>query len=127
MAYAEAFLELNEQNAIYSKEKKKDFKNVFKQLIDLYQKGIELYGQLATKYNAADDKTSKSLNVNHVPSTKYVEMHCLLQEKFLEFENSFRNLLLIDGDFELYQKQLHKGTSKISIGVAGSKCSSSQA
>lgn len=111
LAYAEAFLEPCELNEIYSKELKKEFKLVFKQLIDVYQKGIELFGQLATKYNTAEDKTNKSLNPNNL---KYLDMHCLLRDKFLEFENTFRNLLLVDGDFDLYQMQLNKST-KLSI------------
>ncbi len=93
LAYAEAFLEPNSLNSAYSKELKKEFKDVFMNLIDLYQKGIELYGQLAHKCN--DDK--KILNSGSNASTKYLEMHCLLQAKFLEFENNFRNLLLVDG------------------------------
>ena len=47
LAYAEAFLEPTELNLKYSKEVKKKFKLIFKRLIELYNKGIELYGQLA--------------------------------------------------------------------------------
>jgi len=93
LAYAEAFLEPNTHNSIYSKELKKEFKDVFKNLIDMYQKGIELYGKLAQDYN----NNKKNLNGSNLTSDKYLEMHCLLQTKFMEFENTFRNLLLIDG------------------------------
>ena len=89
-------------NSSYSKDEKKEFKNVFKRLIDLYQQGIDLYGKLAQKSKGENEPKStpaKNLNTNHsnTSSNKYLEMHCLLQEKFHEFENSFRNLLLIDG------------------------------
>ena len=86
-------MEPNSLNSAYSKELRNGFKEFFINLIDLYQKGIELYGQLAHKCN--DDK--KILNSGSNASTKYLEMHCLLQAKFLEFENNFRNLLLVDG------------------------------
>lgn len=129
LAYAEAFLEPNDLNSSYSKEEKKEFKNVFKHLIDLYQQGIELYGKLAHKSNSESEVKStpaKNPNSSNIPSSKYLEMHCLLQDKFHEFENSFRNLLLVDGDFDLYQKQLHKGNcSKLTIDLV--KPSSSQA
>ena len=100
LAYAEAFLEPNDLNSSYSKEEKKEFKNVFKHLIDLYQQGIELYGKLAHKSNSESEVKStpaKNPNSSNIPSSKYLEMHCLLQDKFHEFENSFRNLLLVDG------------------------------
>ena len=105
MAYAEAFLEPNDFNGEYSKELKKEFKTVFRRLIDLYQKGIDQYGQLANKFNQVNGEeanTHRSMSIssnsnNHPPANKYSEMHRLLQEKFNEVENSFRNLLLIDG------------------------------
>ncbi len=136
LAYAEAFLDPNELNKHYSKELKKEFKHTFKRLIDAYQKGIDMYGQLANKHvtntgGAHDDQSSNrlSLNVSNLINTtitsssalqqqqhqqpqqqqqqqqqnqqntanKYLEMYRLLQEKFNEVENSFRNLLLIDG------------------------------
>ena len=99
LALAEAFLEPNDYNMHYSKDLKKDFKNVFKHLIDLYQKGIDLYGQLAAKINSASEENSHHKNI---PSTKYLDMHCLLRDKFLEFENTFRNLLLVDGVSDNY-------------------------
>ena len=103
LAYAEAFLEPTELNLKYSKEVKKKFKLIFKRLIELYNKGIELYGQLATKQNSAtpninnNSSSMSPLSPNEAISNKYTEMHRLLKEKFNEFENSFRNLLLIDG------------------------------
>ena len=101
LAYAEAFLEPHELNAAYSKELKKQFKQVFKRLVDLYQKGIEAYGQLAnqlagTLIGPAEESVSKAAS-NGAPSHRCLEMFNLLQEKFGEFENNFRNLLLIDG------------------------------
>lgn len=129
LAYAEAFLDPNELNKHYTKELKKEFKNTFKRLIDSYQKGIDMYGQLANKQvtSSHDDSSTNrlSLNVSNLINTtitntsnlnqhqqqqqqqtqqqqlntasKYLEMYRLLQEKFNEVENSFRNLLLIDG------------------------------
>jgi hypothetical protein len=109
LAYAEAFLEPTESNMKYSKECKKNFKHVFKKLIDLYQNGIDMYAQLALRINQNqhlslnEEKTSQAVtnssNTNNASSdiNKYVEMHRMLKEKFNEFENSFRNLLLIDG------------------------------
>jgi hypothetical protein len=118
-------LDSNDSNKQYPKELKKQFKNVFKRLIDLYQKGIELYGQLASQQassssvpaanshnshnseekplinnnfiNNSNSKNSASLNANTSSINKYADMHRLLQEKFNEVENNFRNLLLIDG------------------------------
>lgn len=132
LAYAEAFLEPNKLNKNYPKELKRKFKITFKRLIDLYQKGIDLYHQLAVKANqitsedlsslaakntslvnssvlnssgtnstitpiqqAVGQATSSQNNVN--TTMKYFEMSRILQEKFYELENSFRNLLLIDG------------------------------
>ena len=124
LAYAEAFLEPNDLNKNYSKELKKEFKITFKRLIDSYQKGIDMYGQLANKQlmsshtTVSNEENSNrlSLNVTNLINTtisltsnpsltsqqsqivnKYYEMYRLLQEKFSEVENSFRNLLLIDG------------------------------
>lgn len=110
LAYAEAFLEPTESNMKYSKESKKKFKNIFKKLIDLYQNGIDMYAQLALRINhhsqnpsLNDEKSSQVVtnvsNANNASTdiNKYVEMHRMLKEKFNEFENSFRNLLLIDG------------------------------
>jgi vacuolar-type H+-ATPase catalytic subunit A/Vma1 len=129
LAYAEAFLDPNEMNKHYSKELKKEFKNTFKRLIDSYQKGIEMYGQLANKLITGNDEHSASnrlsLNVSNLinttltqqTATKYLDMYRLLQDKFNEVENSFRNLLLIDGDFDLYQQQLkvHSQTSRTQV------------
>jgi hypothetical protein len=119
LAYAEAFLEPgSESNKKYSKELKRKFKLTFKKLIDLYQIGIELYSQLASKLNSCTDDTlntsicvntssgkvlsshnnSNANNLNSSCSQQHVEMHRLLQEKFSELENSFRNLLLIADD-----------------------------
>jgi hypothetical protein len=116
LAYAEAFLEPNKLNKVYSKELKQKFKSTFKRLIDLYQKGIDLYYQLALKLNQSSETSTaengtkmvngggasaatNAINAtpNNLNSLKYFEMHRLLQEKFNELENSFRNLLLIDG------------------------------
>lgn len=109
LAYAEAFLDPNEFNSRYSKELKKKFKIMFKRLVDLYKRGISLYYQLALKLatsetdggNANKSSTinvSLSANMSSInQSNKYIEMHRLLQEKFNELENNFRNLLLIDG------------------------------
>jgi hypothetical protein len=121
LAYAEAFLEPNEANTKYSKELKRKFKLTFKKLIDLYQVGIELYSQLASKLNSSTDETlntsicvntssgkvlashnnSNANNLNSSSSQQHVEMHRLLQEKFNELENSFRNLLLIADDVSI--------------------------
>jgi len=107
LAYAEAFLEPTESNMKYSKEAKKKFKNIFKKLIDLYQNGIDMYAQLALRINhhtqnpsLNDEKSSQVVTQTNSTTTdinKYVEMHRMLKEKFNEVENSFRNLLLIDG------------------------------
>lgn len=137
LAYAEAFLEPNKFNKNYPKELKRKFKTTFKRLIDSYQRGIDLYQQLAIKANqtseeaAATTTTTTTTNMttiaiasviskntsslinssvlnssssqsggqNNAPtsSLKYYEMSRILQEKFNELENSFRNLLLIDG------------------------------
>ena len=73
LAYAEAFLDPNELNKHYSKELKKEFKHTFKRLIDAYQKGIDMYGQLANKHvtstggasgNNQDDQSSNRLSLN---------------------------------------------------------------
>lgn len=115
LAYAEAFLEPNKLNKSYPKELKRKFKITFKRLIDLYQKGIDLYHQLAVKSNTqqpSDENvavknvsvintsslnSSNAVSQNVSSSVKHFEMSRLLQEKFNELENSFRNLLLIDG------------------------------
>ena len=133
LAYAEAFLEPNKFNRNYAKDLKRKFKVTFKRLVDSYQKGIDLYQQLAIKANqisseeatssagmknsslintsalnftnvlaaSSTSSTNTAANTNanaHVYSSlKYFEMSRLLQEKFNELENSFRNLLLIDG------------------------------
>lgn len=133
LAYAEAFLEPNKFNRNYAKDLKRKFKVTFKRLVDSYQKGIDLYQQLAIKANqisseeatssagiknsslintsalnftnvlaaSSTSSTNTAANTNanaHVNSSlKYFEMSRLLQEKFNELENSFRNLLLIDG------------------------------
>ena len=83
LAYAEAFLEPSVdhdlENAFpkYSKLLKRRFKLIFKRLIELYQRGIDLYD---------------TLNPN-----KDNKLYIMLQEKLNECENTFRNLLLIDG------------------------------
>jgi hypothetical protein len=130
LAYAEAFLDLNEANAIYPKELKRKFKLIFKRLIDLYQLGIDLYIQLvSTKFNeesqsiingannqppngSASINSGANKNINIIANLnannlteanqKYVEMHRLLQEKFNELENSFRNLLLLSDEVNIY-------------------------
>ena len=73
--------------------------------------------------NSASNRLS--LNVSNLinttltqqTATKYLDMYRLLQDKFNEVENSFRNLLLIDGDFDLYQQQLkvHSQTSRTQV------------
>ena len=108
LAYAEAFLEPTDLNMQYSREIKKKFKHIFKRLIELYQKGIDLYGQLgaSSSTNAVSQPNANgggdtAAVIAPVAVTqhnnKYAEMHRLLQEKYNEVENSFRNLLLIDG------------------------------
>jgi hypothetical protein len=113
LAYAEAFLEPTELNMKYSKELKKKFKLIFKRLIELYNRGIELYGQLTTKQSQATPNTNNNNNSPLSPTeantnslNKYTEMHRLLKEKFNEFENSFRNLLLIDGVSQNFNIQI---------------------
>lgn len=126
LAYAEAFLEPNKLNIEYSKELKSKFKTIFKKLIEFYQKGIDLYKELAIKLIHMNEESltalalrniSSSINTsgltcsnmivnssgqtatifNQNSSIKHFEMSRLLQEKFNELENNFRNLLLIDG------------------------------
>ncbi len=120
LAYAEAFLEPTDLNNKYGKELKKKFKYTFKRLIDLYQKGIDLYGQLGNNKTSSNQPNGISSNVSSTTltndtdskkdvkdaqntsgavnnSNKLVEMHKILQDKFNEMENNFRNLLLVDG------------------------------
>ena len=93
-------------------------------MIDLYQKGIDLYGQLANRQTGNNNQQSSNVNTtvstatltndetslgkqgslqsysnvaNGASNNKHFEMHKLLQDKFNELENSFRNLLLVDG------------------------------
>ncbi|RNA06745.1 dedicator of cytokinesis 9-like [Brachionus plicatilis] len=111
LAYAEAFLDPNEFNSKYSKELKKKFKLTFKRLVDSYKKGIDLYFQLSKKIteSCADvqlNSKNSAISISN-QTNKYLEMYRILSEKFAELENNFRNLLLIDGDFELYQLQLN--------------------
>ena len=71
------------------------FKLIFKRLIELYQKGIDSYALLQLQLNhestAANQSGKTSSNSNETT------LHRILQEKFNEFENTFRNLILIDG------------------------------
>ena len=110
LAYAEAFLEPHALNTAYSKDLKKHFKQVFKRLVDLYQKGIEAYGLLANQLagtligpvEESANKAASSQAASNAASAggttnRCLEMYNLLQQKFGEFENNFRNLLLIDG------------------------------
>jgi hypothetical protein len=132
LAYAEAFLDPNESPAAgangikYSKELRTQFKLVFKRLVDLYQRGIDIYGSLAIQStslpSASNNSNSTSAATCSLPisteqqpqsqpqpqqqqnsnsllalNSRSVDMYNLLQEKFNEFENSFRNLLLVDG------------------------------
>ena len=128
MSYAEAFLEPSESSSAkkYSKDLKRQFKHVFIRLIDLYQKGVQLYTQLSqSKLNhaannsglhrsntlATNDKSSNktslppavalasanSPNTRNQTTTPTVDMQTLLAIKFNELENNFRNLLLVDG------------------------------
>ncbi|CAF1070860.1 unnamed protein product [Brachionus calyciflorus] len=134
LAYAEAFLDPNELNTKYSKDLKKKFKLTFKRLVDLYKKGIEMYYQLGLKItesleqnvNAKSSTISMSTANNTLNGNKYLDMYKLLLEKFGELENNFRNLLLIDGDFELYKQQLND-SQRAHLLMESSTLTSSQA
>jgi hypothetical protein len=95
LAYAEAFLEPTDSNMKYSKQQKLKFKLIFKRLIELYQKGIDLYALLQIQLNQESTATNQ-LNKSASNSNE-TTLHRILQEKFNEFENTFRNLILIDG------------------------------
>lgn len=95
LAYAEAFLEPTDSNMKYSKQQKLKFKLIFKRLIEMYQKGIDLYASLQHQIN--QESNTANLTGKTTSNSNEMTLHRILQEKFNEFENTFRNLILIDG------------------------------
>ena len=90
VALAEAFLEQSE-SIKYSPELMKEFKSIFKRLIELFKQGIELYGKLTT-IDKTDDSTSTNKNSYNQPN-RQIDVHQLLQQRFFDIENKFKHLL----------------------------------
>jgi hypothetical protein len=90
VALAEAFLEQSE-SAKYSPDLMKEFKIIFKRLIELFKQGIELYGKL-TNIDKTDDSASNNKYSSNQPN-RQIDVHQLLQQRFVDIENKFKHLL----------------------------------
>ena len=92
LALAEAFLEQNE-SAKYSPELMKEFKSIFRKLIELFKQGIELYGKLTSTDKVDESMTNnKNSNSNNTPN-RQIDVHQLLQQRFQDIEKKFKHLL----------------------------------
>jgi hypothetical protein len=90
VALAEAFLEQSE-SAKYSPDLMKEFKIIFKRLIELFKQGIEVYGKL-TNIDKTDDLASYNKYSSNQPN-RQIDVHQLLQQRFVDIENKFKHLL----------------------------------
>ncbi len=90
VALAEAFLEQSE-SAKYSPDLMKEFKIIFKRLIELFKQGIEVYCKL-TNIDKTDDLASNNKYSSN-QSNRQIDVHQLLQQRFVDIENKFKHLL----------------------------------
>ncbi len=95
LALAEAFLDHNE-SIKYSNDLMKEFKNIFRRMIEMFKQGIELYLKLTTDKidDAGNNNNNKSSNNNNNNNSQKIDVHQLLQQRFHDIENKFKNLLI---------------------------------
>ena len=89
LALAEAFLDQNESTK-YSEDLMKEFKNIFRRLIELFKQGIELYSKLTSSNDDSGSSTNKSSSLNN----RHIDVHQHLQQRFHDIENKFKHLLI---------------------------------